>query len=1059
MKKKYKFCSLLIYFVLVTLLLAPEYSTSQEVMSRDGIDFVKVDLSEFSSFTSMMIIKDFDGLENTKVAISDERDVIYLYPYERTIESLITESKEIIARAADKDKNLSEEQKAAITTALTADYGDWLKDYAETGSRETYNDSCHLSMPFCTGTIYSFPAGVNTQSQNGPNYNCLNTQPNPAWYHLKIEDPGPIAIYMYSTPSRDIDFCLWGPFTDPITPCPMTNSNGGLTGGKVVDCSYSPNPTETANIPNGQTGQYYILIITNYSNAPCNITFQQNSGTGTTDCTILPPAATSNSPVCTGETIELHAANAAGATYNWSGPNNFVSTAQNPVIPNAQFINQGVYTVTITVQGITSDPSNTEVFVYAPPTATLTANTPTNICVGDSVQLKITATSVGPYRAVLNTGSGIPLVINFFQPTYTFWVKPTDTTTYTLTGISNTACSGTASGIIVVNVRPKPIPQFTSSNLCASLNTYFTDNSTVTGGSIAAWDWDFGDGTAHSNLENPLHTYTNQGLYNVVLNVTASNGCARSATFPISIKPTPTVIAGPDDEIPYGTTTQLNGTVTGGSGTHTYEWTPTDKVVSPTQLSTMTTNLQEATDFVLTAIDQNGCMKSDGLYVNITGGPLSIVINPTDPEICVGESSTLNVNPQGGAGSGSYTFTWTSIPPGFNSAIEDPTVSPVVTTKYTLELFDGFNSVQKEVTIIVNDNPVVELGDAIVIPHGTNTLLTSTVSSGHPGYTYAWEPDNMVQNPTSATTQTKNVYSQENFVLTVVDTKGCTGNDQVTVTPSGGILAAQPYAPDNVICLNESSQLFAGATGGSGNYVSFKWTANNSGWNSTAENPTVAPLTNTVYTVEVNDGYNLTTGTVLIKVDPLPIINLIPTDPEILDKIVIRSDVNPFEIDACVFDTLWVSAGNPGSTYLWDNGLAEQQMLLSTSGIVFDQQAFSVLVTDPNTTCKAEASITVNFTFNNCSYGLEEISPADKLMVYPNPSAEGIFNVAMEDISGPVAVSVYNMHGKLIEKEVHLVSAIGDFKKQVNLSHNAKGIYLLQVTGDDFTLTRKLILK
>jgi hypothetical protein len=82
-------------------------------------------------------------------------------------------------------------------------------------------------------------------------------------------------------------------------------------------------PTETANIPNGQTGQYYILVITNFSNQPCDITFQQSGGTGSTDCTILPPPATNNSPVCVGEMIQLNAATVIGAQYQWTGPNGF----------------------------------------------------------------------------------------------------------------------------------------------------------------------------------------------------------------------------------------------------------------------------------------------------------------------------------------------------------------------------------------------------------------------------------------------------------------------------------------------------------------------------------------------------------------------------------------------------------------------------------------------------------------------------------------------------------------------------------------------------------------
>ena len=149
------------------------------------------------------------------------------------------------------------------------------------------NSHCADAYPFCTDNgMYEFPAGVNAGSgESGPDYDCLYTTPNPAWYYMRIGNPGNIDIYMYSTPAVDIDFCCWGPFDDPTTPCP-----NGLTEDKVVSCSYSANPTEHCLIPaTAQTGEYYILIITNYSNQACNINFSKVSGSGDTDCGILPP--------------------------------------------------------------------------------------------------------------------------------------------------------------------------------------------------------------------------------------------------------------------------------------------------------------------------------------------------------------------------------------------------------------------------------------------------------------------------------------------------------------------------------------------------------------------------------------------------------------------------------------------------------------------------------------------------------------------------------------------------------------------------------------------------
>ena len=156
------------------------------------------------------------------------------------------------------------------------------------------NSTCQTAAPFCTGTTYTFPAGVNSGAgQAGPCYSCLLTKPNPAWYYMRVLTSGNIVISMHSEPSKDIDFCCWGPFSSQ-------NACDSLACNKVVSCSYSPLSTETCTIPTGITGQYYILIITNFSNQPCNIIFSQTGGSGTTDCTILPPPSDKLKPRPTG---------------------------------------------------------------------------------------------------------------------------------------------------------------------------------------------------------------------------------------------------------------------------------------------------------------------------------------------------------------------------------------------------------------------------------------------------------------------------------------------------------------------------------------------------------------------------------------------------------------------------------------------------------------------------------------------------------------------------------------------------------------------------------------
>ncbi len=167
--------------------------------------------------------------------------------------------------------------------------------------RSRENDHCEEALPFCTEMeTYQYPAGTNqpynyhdplSQQEGGPiDFSCLSTQPNQAWYYFRIGEPGQLNIRIETNPSEDIDFCCWGPFEDPHTPCP-----NGLTTDKVADCSFSAAHTENCMIPSNtysshtpETGEYYILVLTNYSASQTDVTFW-SVGTATTDCNIVNP--------------------------------------------------------------------------------------------------------------------------------------------------------------------------------------------------------------------------------------------------------------------------------------------------------------------------------------------------------------------------------------------------------------------------------------------------------------------------------------------------------------------------------------------------------------------------------------------------------------------------------------------------------------------------------------------------------------------------------------------------------------------------------------------------
>jgi len=70
---------------------------------------------------------------------------------------------------------------------------------------------------------------------------------------------------------------------------------------------------------------------------------------------------------------------------------------------------------------------------------------------------------------------------------------------------------------------PPPVAQFsgTPTSGCIGMTVDFADSST---GTIDTWDWDFGDGSPHSGMQNPSHQYTAAGDYTVTLTVSGLYG-------------------------------------------------------------------------------------------------------------------------------------------------------------------------------------------------------------------------------------------------------------------------------------------------------------------------------------------------------------------------------------------------------------------------------------------------------------------------------------------------------------------------------------------------------
>ncbi len=303
----------------------------------------------------------------------------------------------------------------------------------------------------------------------------------------------------------------------------------------------------------------------------------------------------------------------------------------------------------------------------------------------------------------------------------------------------------------------------------------------------------------------------------------------------------------------------------------------------------------------------------------------------------------------------------------------------------------------------------------------------------------------MVVSPYQSNTSTRLLSNSTNFTLTVTDSHGCSSSSSVMISISGGPLRVDPKALKSPICRGESTQLLPFSEGGSGNYT-YNWSGPG-GFVSQMAQPVVTPLNTSTYVLVINDGYTEFQDTVMVEVNQLPQINLIPQGAHV------------FGIDtilACVFDTLNIDAGLPNCSYLWSNGATTPTIQSATTGIAFDILSYSVNVTHSTSGCSNEAAITIIYTYSECTYGLDEEMLSSEILVYPNPG-KGLYSCRLPVKGKACQVGIYNLQGSEVFHEIIDAPRLKDGAFNISLLHAPPGIYLMKVSGEDFTHTARLI--
>ncbi len=443
----------------------------------------------------------------------------------------------------------------------------------------------------------------------------------------------------------------------PATPSP--NSNGPICSGTTLSlstttvsgatyawsgpnsyASTSQNPTRS-NANTGMSGTYSLVVTANgCSSAAGTVAVTVNQTPST-------PNPSSNSPVCSGNALNLSVGSVSNATYAWTGPNAYTSTSQNPSLANATTSMSGTYSLVTTVNGCSSAAGTVNITVNNSP-ATPTPNSNSPICSGSSLNLSTTTVANASYAWTGPNGYSSTQQ----NPTRTN-ASTAMSGTYSLTVTVN-GCTSTAGSIAVTVNSAASTPNASSNSPVCAGNTL--NLSTSVTGATYTWTGPNGFSSTQQNPSISNITATEAGTY--TLTVTSGSCTSAPASITVAVN---NALASPT--ITTAASACVGGAIslsTAAVSNASYAWSGPNGFTSIQQnptINNISTNNAGTYTLTLTA---NGCTSPQGSAVVVvlpTVSPsISINSNPSNPVICAGDNLAFTSASVNAGSAPSYTW-------------------------------------------------------------------------------------------------------------------------------------------------------------------------------------------------------------------------------------------------------------------------------------------------------------------------------------------------------------------------------------------------------------------
>ena len=549
--------------------------------------------------------------------------------------------------------------------------------------------------------------------------------------------------------------------------------------------------------------------------------------------------------VCIGSTFSLTASGAA--TYSWS-PNTYLSTANSAIVSASPTTNINYIVIGTDTNGcIGSDTAQ----ITVSPILNAIANLP-RICIGDSSRISVTSSQNASY--LWSTG----------QSSSSFFVKPTVTSSYSVTATDTIGCTASDTVTVVVDTLPLVTVTPMNPNLCMGSTLALTASGALT------YQW-YPSSSLSSTTGSTVNASPSTNITYSVIG-TSSYGCKDTAHTTINVIPSPTVTVSPS----YDTLCQGFSSSLTASGGLTYSWSPSSGL-SATSGSNVIATPNNSTNYKVVGTSANGCTGSSWAHIYVNPKP-TITVTPDSVDICLGESTSLSA-------SGATNYLWSPSSSLSSATASSVIANPIISTYYTI--IGTTQAGCKDTTtayVGVHAYPVLTLSP--INPHMCPDDSITFIASG--ATNYLWSPA-MGLNSTVDDTVIASPVQNTTYQVIGSDIYGCsdTISSTISVSPIPVISTS-----NDTICGNDSTMLTVASNTASSTFL---WSTG-----STLDTIWVSPNVTTKYFVTATDNSVCTqVDSIEIRVNAIPLLAVMPSNPAV-----------------CPGDSIVVTASGADS-YLW----------------------------------------------------------------------------------------------------------------------------------------------